>query len=58
VLIPVLVIGLWLITAKSKYIGDRFKNRWWENAFIAFLLLLGLVSAYFSIQSLGKALVG
>lgn len=53
ILIPVLVVGLWVITARSKYIGDQFKNRWWENLFIGFLLLLGLLGTYFSAQTLG-----
>ena len=49
--IPLLVTVLWIITARSKYIGAKYKNRWWENLFVGFLLLLGLVSAFFSLQS-------
>lgn len=48
VLIPVLVVGLWLITARAGFIGAKYRNRWWENLAIGLLLVLGCVSAYFA----------
>lgn len=44
VLIPMLVLGVWIITAKSRYIGAANRNRWWENLAIAFLFVFGCVS--------------
>lgn len=57
ILIPILVIGLWIITARPKFIGDKYKNRWWDNFFIGFLLLLGLLGTYFSALTLGEKIV-
>lgn len=48
IIIPVLVLGIWIITSKAEYIGRRYRNRWWENVFIGFLLVLGCIGAYFS----------
>lgn len=50
VVIPVLVIGLWIITAQSRYIGSTYKNSWWENVSVGFLFLLGCVSTYFALS--------
>ena len=49
VLLPVLVIGMWLLTSQVKFIGEKYCNRWWENAFIGFLLVTSLISTYFAI---------
>lgn len=57
ILIPILVVGLWIITARAKFIGDKYKNRWWDNLFVGFLLLLGLVGTYFSMQTLAGQVV-
>jgi Mn2+/Fe2+ NRAMP family transporter len=56
ILIPILVVGLGIITARAKFIGEKYKNRWWENVFVGFLLLLGLVGTYFSVMTLGAKL--
>ena len=40
-----IVIGVWIVTAKAKYIGQAYKNRWWENLSVALLFLFGCVSA-------------
>ncbi len=50
VIIPVLVFGVWMITAKAKYIGDLRCNNRLENVFIAFLMVLGCVAAWFSFE--------
>lgn len=54
VLIPMLVGGLWWLTASSTYIGPRYRNRPWENAVMLLLLLLGLVAAYGAVQSVAE----
>jgi Mn2+/Fe2+ NRAMP family transporter len=46
VLIPALAGGLWLITASRRFIGDQFRNRWWENLIMGFLFILALWGAY------------
>jgi len=50
VLLPLLAGGLWCITARSKYIGAKHRNRWWENLVLAFLFILAF---YGAIQSVG-----
>jgi Mn2+/Fe2+ NRAMP family transporter len=53
VLMPLLAGGLWIITARDRYIGAAFKNRWWENVVMAFLFSLAVYGAMNS----GKAIV-
>jgi Mn2+/Fe2+ NRAMP family transporter len=48
VLLPLLAGGLWMITARAKYIGEKHKTRWWENLALAFLFVL---ATYGAIQS-------
>ena len=55
VLIPVLVGGLWIITAKQQYIGAKERNRWWENLAMGLLFLLGLISAYFAFSKVAES---
>ena len=46
VLLPLLAGGLWRITASAKYIGEDYKNRWWENLTLALLFALAIYGAY------------
>lgn len=46
VLIPALAGGLWAITAQAKFIGQEHRNRWWENAMMAGMLLLAAYGAF------------
>jgi Mn2+/Fe2+ NRAMP family transporter len=48
-LIPFLAGGIWWITANSRYIGERHRNVWWENLFLAVLAALALWAAWQSI---------
>jgi len=57
VLIPALAGGLWWITASTRYIGDTYKNKWWENAIMAFLFVLAVWGAYESAKSVYHMLV-
>jgi Mn2+/Fe2+ NRAMP family transporter len=52
VLIPALAGGLWLITASQKYIGPKYKNKWWENLLMGFLFVLALWSTVKAVQSI------
>jgi Mn2+/Fe2+ NRAMP family transporter len=52
VLIPAIAGGLWWITASPKFIGEEYKNRWWENALMAAMFILAFYGAYQAIQSI------
>ncbi|MBM3859826.1 MAG: divalent metal cation transporter [Verrucomicrobia bacterium] len=56
VLIPVLVGGVWWITASSRYIGARYRNRWWENAVMVIVFIVALWAAWGSVTSVIKAM--
>jgi len=51
VLIPALAGGLWWITASRRFIGNEYKNRWWENLIMGFLFVLAVWGAYESALS-------
>jgi Mn2+/Fe2+ NRAMP family transporter len=46
VLLPLLAGGVWCITANSRFIGAKYRNRWWENAVMAILFILAIYGAY------------
>jgi Mn2+/Fe2+ NRAMP family transporter len=48
ILLPMLAGGLWWITASGRLIGERYRNRWWENVVMATLFLLAL---YFAVRA-------
>lgn len=50
-LIPALAGGLWWITASSRLIGEKYRNRWWENLLMGFLFVLALWGTIESGQS-------
>jgi Mn2+/Fe2+ NRAMP family transporter len=49
VLLPMLAGGIWGITASSKLIGPKYRNRWWENAVMGLLVALAV---YFAVQAM------
>ena len=51
VLIPALAGGLWWITANRRFIGNEYKNKWWENLIMGFLFVLAVWGAYESALS-------
>lgn len=51
VLIPFLAGGLWWITADRRYIGEKYRNRWWENLIMAVVFCLALYAATGSVKS-------
>ena len=58
VIVPLLAGGLWWITASGKYIGEEYRNRWWENLVMALLFSLALWGAHGAIKSVLKLLLG
>jgi hypothetical protein len=57
-LVPPIAGGLWWITANSNYIGEEYRNRWWENAVMAVLFAVAIWAAFGSLSSVYNAVVG
>ena len=57
VMVPLLAGGLWWITASGKYIGQQYKNRWWENIVMGVLFILALWGDYGAVNSVYQMLV-
>jgi hypothetical protein len=51
-LIPALAGGLWWITASSRMIGPKYKNKWWENVLMGFLFVLAIWGTIKAVQSI------
>ncbi len=51
-LVPLIAGGLWRITASPRFIGERHRTRWWENAVMAALFLLAVYAAVHSVAAL------
>jgi Mn2+/Fe2+ NRAMP family transporter len=51
-LVPVLAIGLFWITASPRFIGPQYRNRWWENLVMLVVLLVSLWGAWGSVHSI------
>lgn len=49
ILLPMLAGGLWWITASRRLIGERYRNRWWENVVMGLLCALAV---YFAARAL------
>jgi Mn2+/Fe2+ NRAMP family transporter len=58
VLVPLLAGGIWWITADSRFIGPKYRNRWWENLVMAVLFALAVWSAYGAVLSVHDAVFG
>jgi Mn2+/Fe2+ NRAMP family transporter len=52
VLLPVLAGGLWWITASSRYIGEKYRTRWWENAIMVVLFSLAVWGGISSVKTI------
>ncbi len=50
-LVPIMATGLFWITASPRYIGAKYRNRWWENLIMLVVLLISFWGAYGSIRS-------
>lgn len=51
-IVPLLAGGLWRITASSRFIGERYRTRPWENVVMGVLFVLALYAAANSVTSL------
>lgn len=52
VLLPVLAGGMWIITARTRFIGAAYRNRPWENGVMGFLFVLAVYGAVNSADSI------
>ena len=52
ILVPMIAGGVWWITADARIIGDKYRNRWWENALLLFLFCLVIWGAYGAIRAI------
>jgi Mn2+/Fe2+ NRAMP family transporter len=51
-LVPALAGGLWWITASARFVGEQYRNRWWENALLGLLFALALWATGGAVESL------
>lgn len=51
-LIPALAGGLWWITASRKFMGDKYRNRWYDNVLMGGLFVLGIYGSWESTLSI------
>ena len=58
IVLPVLCGALWLLTARSTYIGATYRNGMWENAVLAGLFLLSLWGAWQSVIAIAEVIGG
>jgi Mn2+/Fe2+ NRAMP family transporter len=58
ILLPILAAAVWVLTASPRFIGEKHRNRLWENLGMAFFLAMALLGAAGSIQSLLAKLAG
>jgi Mn2+/Fe2+ NRAMP family transporter len=52
VLLPLIYGGIWWITADRRFIGTRYRNRWWENLVMVFLFTLAIYMAFKALESI------
>ncbi|MFN0317338.1 MAG: hypothetical protein ACKVQA_20130 [Burkholderiales bacterium] len=55
VVLPLLCGSLWYITARTRFIGRGYRNKWWENALMGGLFVLSVWGAYQSVVAIGAA---
>ena len=55
VVLPVLCGALWILTARPALIGPEWRNKWWENAFLAGLFVLSIWGAWQSVVAIAGA---
>jgi Mn2+/Fe2+ NRAMP family transporter len=52
IVLPVLSGGIWYMTSNKSFIGEAYKNKWWENGVLAFLFVLSLWASWNSIRAI------
>lgn len=58
VMVPLLAGGLWWITARSKFIGERYRNKHWENLVMGVLFAMAILGAYGAVRAVYGAVFG
>ena len=56
VVLPALCGALWILTARAAIIGAEWRNRWWENAFMAALFALSIWGAKGAVEAIAAVL--
>jgi len=54
VALPLFSIGLLILANKAEWIGEKYKNRWWENILLLIITITALWSTYTLVKSLLK----
>jgi Mn2+/Fe2+ NRAMP family transporter len=57
-LIPLLVVGMWILTSRESFIGAKYRNTGLDHAFTVFLLLMSCASAWFSVEAMAAMSAG
>ena len=52
VLVPLLAVSVWTLTARKEFIGEQYKNCWWENMLMAVLTCLAIYGAVGAVRAL------
>ena len=56
VVLPVLCASMWILTARKALIGTDYRNKVWENALMAGLLVLSVWGAWQSVVAIAEIL--
>jgi hypothetical protein len=56
-MVPLLAGRLWWIKASGKYIGEQYKNSWWDNLVMGVLFILALWGGYGTVKTVYQMLV-
>lgn len=52
VMLPALAGGIWWITSSRQFIGERFRNRWWDHVVMAVLFILAIYGTVAAAKSI------
>jgi Mn2+/Fe2+ NRAMP family transporter len=58
ILLPILALAIWKLTADRRFIGEKYRNRPWENIALCVFLVMALLGAYGAVTSLWRTLTG
>ena len=50
-MLPALAGGIWWITSSRRFIGEQFKNRWWDHIVMALLFILAIYGTIAAAES-------
>ena len=51
IMLPALAGGIWWITSSRRFIGEQFKNRWWDHVVMALLFVLAIYGTIAAAES-------